>query len=373
MAAQVGLALGSGGARGWAHIGAIRALQEANIPVQCVAGTSIGAFVGALYAADALDELEDFALDLDWKMVVSLLDVVFPTRGLLDGEKVYDLLAESLLDLCIENSTIPFCCVATDLSRGREVRLSEGSMVDAVRASISIPGVFTPVNIDGRYLVDGGLVNPVPVNAVRDMGANLAIAINLNRPYPELPASALSASDDVEGDNDTGLDSPSMDNSPMDSSEEPRAILSYLKRVVLNADEADETEPDDHVRADETAEIPALGVASRFTRGLRPRVVLTELRERYDEIADTIRDKLDNWMPEERLQEPNIFDIIGISINVMEQQVTRNNFSLHPPDILIEPNLSHIGIFDFHLAEAAMQEGYTKTKEHIEAIQAQLK
>lgn len=372
MAGRVGLALGSGGARGWAHIGAIRALQEANIPVQCVAGTSIGAFVGALYAADALDELEDFALDLDWKMVVSLLDVVFPTRGLLDGEKVYDLLTENLLDLCIENSTIPFCCVATDLTQGREVRLTEGCMVDAVRASISIPGVFTPVKIDDRFLVDGGLVNPVPVNAVRDMGADIAIAINLNRPYSEPPATSGSSSPagSASGDDadDTGLDSPSMDDSPPSSREEPQAILSYLRESVVENDADEQADADREIAPEEEQESDDRQLAG----GLRPRVVFAELRERYDAIADTIRDKLDTWIPEERSPEPNIFDIIGISINVMEQQVTRNNFSLHPPDILIEPNLSHIGIFDFHLAEAAIQEGYTKTKEHIEAIQAQL-
>ncbi|MEO1132153.1 MAG: patatin-like phospholipase family protein [Cyanobacteria bacterium J06639_1] len=365
MAARVGLALGSGGARGWAHIGAIRALQEANIPVEFVAGTSIGAFVGALYAADALDDLEDFALDLDWRMVVSLLDVVFPTRGLLDGEKVYDLLEDNLLDLCIENSKIPFCCVATDLEQGREVRLSEGCMVDAVRASISIPGVFTPVKLNDRFLVDGGLVNPVPVNAVRDMGADVAIAINLNRAYPEPPTP--DSDTDPEGAADTGLDSPSLADPADDAKEEPQAILSYLRNSLARPDPSSSSESDSEtVEADSDASEP------QSESGEQLRFSLAGLRQKYAEIADTLRDKLDNWIPEERSPEPNIFDIIGISINVMEQQVTRNNFSLYPPDILIEPNLSHIGIFDFHLAQAAMEEGYVKTKEQIEAIQARL-
>lgn len=369
MAARVGLALGSGGARGWAHIGAIRALQEANIPVECVAGTSIGAFVGALYAANALDELEDFALDLDWRMVVSLLDVVFPTRGLLDGEKVYDLLEDNLLDLCIENSTIPFCCVATDLEQGREVRLTEGCMVDAVRASISIPGVFTPVKLNDRFLVDGGLVNPVPVNAVRDMGADLAIAINLNRTYPAPPALPSSEAE-PDAANDTGLDSPSLTDPADDSTEEPQAILSYLRNSFprTNGDRQNESDSSE-TGVEESSE----SSEQTSERGEKHRFTLAGLRQKCEDIADTLRDKLDNWIPEERPPEPNIFDIIGISINVMEQQVTRNNFSLHPPDILIEPNLSHIGIFDFHLAEAAIQEGYIKTKEQIEAIQSRLK
>jgi NTE family protein len=152
---RVGLALGSGGARGWAHIGVIHALQEAGIRIDCISGASIGALVGAIHCAGELDELEDFILDLSWKDMFSFFDMVFPTSGLLDGDKVYELLSEHMQGMKFEDSPIPFCCVATDLIKGEEVHLSSGLMVDAVRASISVPGIFTPFCHGDLFLGDG--------------------------------------------------------------------------------------------------------------------------------------------------------------------------------------------------------------------------
>ena len=126
-----------GGARGWAHIGVVRALQEAGIRIDFISGASIGALVGAIYCAEELDELEDFIRDLSWRDMLLYFDMVFPTSGLLDGNKVYELLSEHMQGMKIEESPIPFCCVATDLIKGEEVHLKSGSMVDAVRASIS--------------------------------------------------------------------------------------------------------------------------------------------------------------------------------------------------------------------------------------------
>jgi NTE family protein len=176
---RVGLVLGGGAARGWAHIGAIRALEEAGIKPDVVCGTSIGALVGAVYANGDLDWLEDWVGKLTWQTVVRLLDLRF-SGGLLGGRKVIDLFAQQFNGRAIDDLKMPFTAVATELDTGREVWLREGGVVDAVRASIAIPGIFTPIWHDGVWLVDGGLSNPVPVSAARAMRADTVIAIDLN-------------------------------------------------------------------------------------------------------------------------------------------------------------------------------------------------
>ncbi len=174
----VGLALGSGSARGWAHIGAIRALERAGIRPDFVCGTSIGALVGAAYAAGELDRLERWALGLGVGEVVGLMDVG-PGGGLLKGERLMDFFRRSFRDRPIEELAIPFAAVATSLHNGEEIWLRRGSTLDAVRASIALPGLFAPVLCEGSVLVDGGLVNPVPVSLARAMGADVLIAVDL--------------------------------------------------------------------------------------------------------------------------------------------------------------------------------------------------
>ncbi|BEQ14886.1 patatin-like phospholipase family protein [Desulfoferula mesophila] len=179
-APKVGLALGSGSSRGWAHIGVIRALAEAGVEISCIAGTSIGALVGAGFALDKMDVLEEFARQLDWKQIVSFLDVVFPRSGLFDGGKITEFFRGHVHEVNIQDLPLPYCAVATDLATGDEVVFSQGDLVEAIRASVSIPGVFTPARRDGAFLVDGGLVNPVPVSVARRMGADYVIAVDLN-------------------------------------------------------------------------------------------------------------------------------------------------------------------------------------------------
>jgi NTE family protein len=176
----VGLALGSGSARGLAHIGVLRALLEAGIEVRWVAGSSMGAFVGAMFAAGKLERLEAEFLGFDWGSIASLLDPVFPRSGLIDGQKIGAFMRNHLAVENIEQLPIAFRACATDISSGEEVVLSSGDVIAAVRASIAVPGIFTPVRSNGRTLVDGGLVNPVPVSVVREMGAEHVIAVDLN-------------------------------------------------------------------------------------------------------------------------------------------------------------------------------------------------
>jgi len=176
---RIGLALGGGSARGWAHIGVIRTLAEAGVTPDIVCGTSIGALVGAAYVAGELDRLEAWVRSLKLQTVVSFLDFSLG-GGLIKGEKLIDFFRAHFVDRDIGELDCPFGAVATDLARGREVWLREGGVSDAVRASIALPGLFTPVRRDGAWLVDGGLVNPVPVSLARAMGADIVIAVDLN-------------------------------------------------------------------------------------------------------------------------------------------------------------------------------------------------
>ncbi|MGF1499419.1 MAG: patatin-like phospholipase family protein [Elainellaceae cyanobacterium] len=319
MAKQVGLALGGGGARGWAHIGVIRALEAADIKIDYISGTSIGAFVGAHYAIGELDELEEFVRGLDWQAIVSYFDVVFPRSGLLDGDRVYDLLSTNLLDLHIDQTKLPFCCVATDLMGGHPVCLRSGRMADAVRASISLPGIFTPFQREGQYLGDGGLVNPVPVDVVREMGADVVVAVNLNN-----------------SNGTSGMPRQSTHSQPQPDNSEPRCQP--------HADDAPDQE--------ESSQEGFWG----------------QVKDGYDTLQDGISQRLNELTPNMEAVGPNIFDVLGTALNIMEQQIMRSRLADHPPDILIEPHLSDYSIFDFHQADKIIEEGDRQTREAIAEI-----
>ena len=176
---RVGLALGSGSARGWAHVGVIRALERAGIQPDLVCGTSIGALVGAAYVGGELERFEQWLLGLGVKEVLSFMDVRM-NGGMIKGERLMEFFRRTFIDRPIEELEKPFAAVATALQTGAEVWLREGSTVEAVRASIALPALFTPVLRDGHLLVDGALVNPVPVSLARAMGADIVIAVDLS-------------------------------------------------------------------------------------------------------------------------------------------------------------------------------------------------
>jgi len=300
---KIGLALGSGSARGWAHIGVIDALSEAGIQIDYVAGTSVGAVVGAVYASGKIHSFENSILQFDWKKVVSFLDVVFPKSGLIDGNKIADFVRTHVGEKNFKDLPLPFCVVSTDLVTGREVIFQEGDIIEAVRASISIPGIFTPVRNDDMILVDGGLVNPVPVSVVREMGANFVIAVDLNH--------------DIVGSK--GINKTSVpDSATLAQDKEKEQVLTKRDRMLdaLN-------------KRFETLNLPAL----------------TQIRQ---------------WMSRDPL--PNIFEIIMSSINIMETQITTTKLKTDPPDLLIQPKLGHLKFLDFHRAKEAIFEGYRETK-----------
>jgi len=175
---KIGLALGSGGARGWAHIGVLRALEERGIVPDYVAGTSMGALVGAAYVGGRLDALEEWALSLTHRKMASLIDVNVLSGGLIEAKNVVKFFEGLGIPERIEDLSIPFATVATDMRSGREVWIREGSVIDAMRASIALPGIISPVLRNNRWLIDGGLTNPLPVSVCRAMGADIVIAVN---------------------------------------------------------------------------------------------------------------------------------------------------------------------------------------------------
>ncbi|MDQ2634038.1 MAG: patatin-like phospholipase family protein [Pseudomonadota bacterium] len=176
----ISLALGGGCARGWAHIGVLRALDEAGIEVSMIAGTSIGALVGGCYLAGKLDALEEFARSLTKRRIFGLLDFNFGGNGLFGGMKLDARLREHLNGARFEDLPKPFVCVASEIRTGHEIWLSSGVLITAMRASYALPGVFEPVAVNGRALVDGALVNPVPVSVCRAYEQPLVVAVNLH-------------------------------------------------------------------------------------------------------------------------------------------------------------------------------------------------
>ncbi|MBK9495553.1 MAG: NTE family protein RssA [Alphaproteobacteria bacterium ADurb.BinA280] len=181
------LVLGSGGARGLAHIGVIEALQREGFRIAGIAGSSMGALVGGIHAAGSLSNYRDWICALQRSDVLRLLDFGFGVPGLIRGERIIGVLRELVGEHAIENLPIPFTAVATDLHAQREVWLNRGPLFDAIRASIAIPGVFTPHRLNGRDLVDGGLLAPVPIAATRQMHADVVVAVEVNAINPHRP------------------------------------------------------------------------------------------------------------------------------------------------------------------------------------------
>lgn len=177
---KVGLALGSGGARGWCHIGILRELDELGLRPDVISGASMGALVGAIYAGDALDALEDWALKLTARDFFGMLDVNLSSGGLVEGNEILSVIRRLVKAERIEDLDVPLALVATDMASGREVWMTKGDLAEAVRASVALPGLISPFQIEDRWFLDGGLTNPLPVTACRILGAEVVIAANPN-------------------------------------------------------------------------------------------------------------------------------------------------------------------------------------------------
>jgi NTE family protein len=327
---RIGLVLGGGAARGWAHIGAIRALQDAGIKPDLVCGTSIGALVGAMYANGDLDWLEQWVSRLRWQTVVRLLDLRF-SGGLLGGKKVIQLFATRFNDRQITELPVPYAAVATELDSGREFWLQEGSVINAVRASIAIPGFFVPVRHDGVWLVDGGLSNPVPVSVARAMRADFVIAIDLNN--------------DILNSRNFGRAAGAASIVPSIAAPSV-AALSDAELPLADAD----------------APVPAPGSLRRNGKPW-PRWLAPGPERPNDDVQVP---------PTPSARVPSMLTSVAQSIDIMQVRISRSRLAGEPADILIQPRLGGMSIFDFHRAGPAIAEGRAAVERMMPALRAQL-
>lgn len=299
-AMKIGLALGGGAARGWAHIGVLRALHDAGIHPDIVAGTSIGAVVGGCFVADKLGELEEFARELTRRKVFGYLDFNLTGSGLINGQRLCARLQQHLGDAPIEQFSRPFTAVATEIGTGHEVWLSRGGMVNAMRASYALPGIFKPVNINNRWLFDGALVNPVPVSVCRALGARYVIAVNLNADM--FGRGTVMANPDVAGHHP-----------PVEEPPEPA---------------------------------PSQGMAVRKL------------------IKDQIFGKGEGA--------PGISTVMIDAFNIVQDRIARSRLAGDPPDVLINPRLAGIGLFDFHRADELIERGHLAARREVEDIHREI-
>jgi NTE family protein len=302
----IAIALGSGAARGWSHIGVINELKSLGIEPSIVTGSSIGALVGAAYAADQLERLEHWTRQLDWRGILKYLDRSLIGGGLIQGDKLADMVAHYVEGLSFEDLPRQLGVVATELETGREIWFREGPVMQAVRASIGLPGLFQPLRHEGRWLVDGGLANPVPVSLCRAMGADLVIAVNLN------------------GD--------------------------ILGRHFRQSEEPEE----------EIAE--------------------SELEAFWDRLTGQLKDTLSNHkkmlfsrLLGEARDSPGLYEVLASSINIMQDRITRSRMAGDPPDLILTPRLSHLGLMEFDRAESAIEEGRQSVQRMRPALEALLR
>ncbi|HQU16959.1 MAG: hypothetical protein B7Z66_12440 [Chromatiales bacterium 21-64-14] len=308
-APRVGVALGSGSARGWAHIGVLRALEDAGIVPDVVCGTSIGALTGAACALGRLEPLDHWVRSLTWRDVVRFLDVRLSGGGLIHGERLMRFFRGRAYDVPIESLPKVFAAVATDLGTGREIWLDQGSLAEAVRASFAVPGLFAPVLRDQRWLVDGGLVNPVPVSVCRAFGADIVIAVNLNG--------------DLVGRNTRRHAAPP----------------------------ARKPEPDPASDTDLLSQLTA-----RLTGTLRARAGALIAQVRGTPALN-----------------PGIFEVLSGSLNIMQDRITRSRMAGDPPDLVVAPRLAHIGLMEFERGAEAIAAGRQAVEQMLPAIKERLK
>jgi NTE family protein len=301
----IALVLGGGAARGWAHIGVIHELAEMGIRPDMVVGTSVGAVVGGAYASGNLGQFEEWISGLGRVDIIRLLDAKMTGGGFLQGKSLMAAIEKRIGNPRIEDLEMPFACVATELGTGREVWLREGSLLDACRASIAMPGMFAPSRMkENQLLVDGGLVNPVPVSLARAMGGDVVIAVNLNGDLIGRHFFVRAAESQV-------------------SDEESERALT-------------EIEEKDTVIAKWAAKMK------------------TGFGVRLDSYISSLR--------KQESPDPGLFDVIAGSVDIMQDRITRSRMAGEPPDVQITPLLSHVGLMEFDRAAESISEGHQATR-----------
>lgn len=279
---KIGLALGSGSSRGWSHIGVIKSLEKIGIVPDIICGTSIGSLVGASYISNKLPELEEWVHSLTKFELAKFYNINPTTNGFVNIDKLKNLMHQCVArsDSLIEDAKIKYASIATELSTGREIWFKKGLFIEAILSSISLPGLFQPNFYNNRWLVDGGLVNPVPVSVCRALGADFVIAVNLNS--------------DIVGKHFRNS------NTLKEKDQQESQELSFTKIINKYRQSVPKTEP---------------------------------------------------------IKVPSFFETIAGSINIIQDRITKSRMVGDPPDILLSPKLSQIGLLDFHRAKEAIAEG----------------
>ena len=314
MALKIGLALGSGAARGWSHIGVIRALQKYGIEPDIVCGCSIGSIVGAAYAASNLDRLETWVTSLSRLDLAKYAELSFRS-GLIDKERLHEGFVNNICDDGREIETLDkaYGAVATDLYSGREVWFTKGDTLTSIWASIALPGLFSPVHFEDKWLVDGGLVNPVPVSMCRSLGADVVIAVDLNADIVEKRRKSSRGSTQ---DSDSGV----------------------AKDKRTSDQHSEQTEPE------------------------------TTISNWKDTIVDYSAQLFPNLQKEQAPEAPGMFETIAGSVNIMQDRITRSRMAGDPPDVLLTPRLAHISLMEFYRAEEVIQVGYDLALQKLDTI-----
>ncbi|HAO24095.1 MULTISPECIES: patatin-like phospholipase family protein [unclassified Methylophaga] len=295
---KIGLALGSGAARGWAHIGVINALKNAGIKPDVVVGTSIGALVGAAYLSNKLPDLQQRLLKLTKLETARFFNIGFPFNGVVNKDKLHEFLTLYVADETVLIESLPerYASVATHLHSGQEVWNTEGKLLEAVWSSISLPGLFPAIKHHGRWLIDGGLVNPVPVSVCRALGADIVIAVNLNG--------------DILGKH-------LHQNPPVTKNDQSASLLG-------------------------------------------------------NRISEFITNYTGNLFAEDKPPKedvPDMFAAIAASVNITQDRITRSRMAGDPPDVLLQPRLSHIGLLEFYRAAEAIEAGAKSVDKNLAEIQ----
>jgi NTE family protein len=322
-APKVGLALSGGAVRGIAHIGVLKALEEASIPVDMIAGTSAGAFVGACYAKEgSVALLQETALGIDWRKLARLVDVnlISLGKGFVHGQKVKSILLSCIGDVEFADLKIPFAVVATDAQSMEEIIINKGSVVEAVRASVSMPVIFTPVKWGDRFLIDGGVVNPLPVNVVRNMGAEIVIAVNV-----------LAIAQPKK------REKPAKERAKM----RPAPSLEGMHVSVVNKE------------------------INNLLREHKDNIMV------FDELSRVAENKIYTGRGKIDRRTPNIFDVLTQVIHAMEYDKMRS--SIKAADIVISPDVSDIGTFGFEKREEAITRGYMAARDILPQLQGMLR
>lgn len=342
---KIGVALGSGSARGWAHIGVMQELLAMGVRPDVVVGASAGAMVGASYAAGKLDLLEEWVLNLGWKDVFGLLDLHLD-GGLIQGKKLFNFFEEHMAGMEFHDLGLPFAAIATDLESGREVWLREGPLAEAIRASISLPGLFKPYKAsNGRFLLDGGLVNPVPVSLCRALGADVVIAVNLNsqivgKHFRNPRKLGLITQLPVSNQADDGVNAAGgyVNNESAKEREESNEILTKLAQW--------------------------FGLEEDLEAGLDKRL---DLLRSGDELSDDATHN--SLLNKGSKPTPGMMEVVATAINIMQDRITKSRMAGDPPDIILNPDLTHLGLMEFYRGAEAIEEGRAVVKRNARTIQ----